>query len=134
MTEIKLTLDYQLNSGWLQPFTEGLVSGQAVAWRCTDCQRTSFPPLRTCSCGQSTGEWTPLSGEAEIQYLTQGVDGAFALARFKGADTSTVVKLQFADLANDWILAESSSTLTGRLRPLDGACPELVLHVNPVKK
>lgn len=133
MIRKKLTLDYQLNTGWLQPYVEGLINGQAVAWCCASCQYTSFPPVRTCKCGRTDGEFKVLNGEASTVYRTYGQDGNFALAKFEGADTASVVKLALPDEVQDWSLFESNELLSGCLKPLQKTSPELVLHIHPIE-
>lgn len=131
MTELNLSLQYQLAPGWLKPFTSGLTAGKAMAWMCTACKHTSFPPVRTCTCGLATGEWIELSGSASIVYHTHGLDGHFALAQFEGSSTSTVVKLQITDDVLDMNLPSSAEhALTGHMLPTDNAIPQLTLLVN----
>lgn len=135
MTQYTLSLDYQLGPGWLQPYTDALAKGQALSWRCTDCERTSFPPVRTCSCGQTAGAWVTLSGQACVQHYTFGHDGAFALVRFDGADTSAVVKLLVVEkaltLSQPLVRADA---LTGSLQRSESNFPGLVLKINGVGK
>jgi len=90
----RLTLDYELQAGWLEPFVQGLKKGSAIARRCSSCNKTTFPPIRVCDCDHVHGEWIRLSGKAQIVYRSEGVDGSFALVQFEGADTKTVVRLQ----------------------------------------
>lgn len=133
MSNYALSLEYQLTPGWLKPYTDGLNQGRAVAWCCTACQRTSFPPIRTCACGQITGNWVTLSGYAVVIHYTFGQDGEFALARFDGADTSSVVKLCFAGEAlNDHQQAIPGTRISGSLQASISATPELVLQIEPV--
>ena len=89
-----LTLDYQLQSGWLEPYVQGLLQGSALARCCSACKKTSFPPVRVCECNSSDGEWVGLTGEARILNRCDGSDGSYALVHFKGADTNTVVQLK----------------------------------------
>lgn len=91
--EYQLTLDYQLQAGWLEPFVRGLRQGLAIARCCNACKKTSFPPLRVCGCKHTIGEWVNLSGEARIVYRCDGTEGSFALVQFVGADTQTVVRI-----------------------------------------
>ncbi len=91
--EYQLTLDYQLQAGWLEPFVNGLQQGIAIARCCSACKKTSFPPIRVCECNHTVGEWVTLSGEARIAHRCDGTEGSFALAKFDGADTQTVVRL-----------------------------------------
>lgn len=93
MIEFTLTLNYQLNAGWLSPFIEGLRNGKLMARQCTACSRTSLPPTRSCTCGSHDGNWVVLNGTASILKRTTGSDGDFALVRFDGADTMSVVAM-----------------------------------------
>ena len=113
-----VSLDYQLTPGWMAPFVQGLFDGQAIARQCSGCMRTSFPPVRVCSCGQSQAQWIQLTGLATLVHRTQGIDGDFALAHFDGADTRTVVKLS----------GFNESQLTGQLCALTQSLPALILH------
>lgn len=135
MSNYTLSLDYQLAPGWLQPYTDGLIEGKALAWRCADCERTSFPPARTCTCGQTTGAWRVLTGYARVMHYTFGQDGQFALVRFDGADTSAVVRLDSLDVALTLVQPNESSVkpaceLTGSLQPSESDLSELVLRIN----
>jgi len=91
--EYSLTLDYQLQAGWLEPYVQGLLQGVAKGRCCTACKRTSFPPIRVCECQHIEGEWVTLSGVARIVYRCDGSEGSFAFVHFDGADTHTVVRL-----------------------------------------
>ena len=95
--EHNLTLEYQLHTGWLEPFVRGLQQGVAMGRACGACKKTSFPPIRTCECGQSNGQWVALSGVARIVHRCIGAEGSFALAQFEGADTESVVCLDNMD-------------------------------------
>jgi len=92
--EYSLSLDYQLQAGWLEPFVNGLQQGTAIARCCVACKKTSFPPIRVCECNHVKGEWVNLSGEARIVYRCDGSEGSFALVQFDGADTQSVVRLE----------------------------------------
>ncbi len=122
MIPYRLSLDYTLHPGWLEPFVEGLRAGQAVARRCADCGRVSFPPVRICDCGSVDGEWVALSGRAIIRARTTGADGDFALVQFVGADTSAVVRLlDMPEGATEGQLAASDHDLPQLcLGPVDG--------------
>jgi hypothetical protein len=123
MIDHVLTLNYRLQPGWMAQFTDALQRGQAMALRCTGCQKVSFPPVRTCDCGETRQDWTKLAGTADIQYRCDGLDGDFALVRFHGADTMSVVRLEgFEQVLNE------SGMPCGELRPLTGTLPALVLH------
>jgi len=122
--EYQLTLDYQLQEGWLEPFVGGLQQGIAVARCCSACKKISFPPIRVCECNHTDGEWVNLSGKARIVYRCDGTEGSFALVQFDGADTQTVVRLDnMSDATKDGYLIKSS---------IDNAIdtPALVLTAN----
>ena len=107
----QVSLEYSLAEGWLAPWIEGLRQGKVVASHCTTCGAMQFPPLRVCpECKNPSDGWVTLSGRAVIQWRTDGTDGDFAMARFVGANRSTV--LRSAHLPPD--------ATHGRLR----ACPE----------
>ena len=118
MTDIQLSLDYTLSPGWLLPWVEGLREGRAVARTCESCNRVSFVPLRVCACGGVAGTWVDLSGLATVLTRTAGSDGSFALARFDGADTQTVVALSNFPEGH----------LTGRLRASEAERPAIILQ------
>ncbi|MBD3624537.1 MAG: hypothetical protein HUJ24_03990 [Rhodobacteraceae bacterium] len=104
----RLVLDYRLPTGRLAPHFEALARGQALGWQCGTCRNTAFPPALTCAaCGSAGGGWVPLSGRAAVQHRTETPDAAFALVRFDGADTATLVRLTNPDL----------KTTRGRLVP-----------------
>lgn len=109
--QYQLTLDYQLQTGWLEPFIHGLQQGIAVARRCHACDKTSFPPIRVCECHHTHGEWVNLSGGAQIVYRCDGTEGSFALVQFFGADTQTVVRLDnMSDTVEAGYLKHSTTT------------------------
>ena len=116
-----LALEYNLASGWMTPFVEGLRTGVATGRHCSDCAKVSFPPVRICPCGSTNGTWVALSGQAEIIWRTDGSDGSFALARFEGANTLSSVKL--IDVDDD--------TTDGQLIASEGDLPMLLLTGEP---
>ena len=117
MIQFALSLEYSLHSGWLAPFVDAIRKGEAMAWQCSGCERVSFPPARVCACGGRRGDWTHLSGLADIDWRTQGEDGAFALVKFDGAHTRSVVRLR--DLG--------SEDRRGRLINTGSDIPQLVI-------
>ena len=139
--DYRLTLDYQLQTGWLEPFINGLLQGYAVARRCSACAKTTFPPIRVCACQHTEGDWVNLSGKAEITYRCEGADGNFALVQFEGADTQTVVRLNAMTDVDDigYLQCASDPQLTSNTSPASGMAvsmqpqniPELVLAQNP---
>jgi len=117
MIDYSLSLNYQLNAGWLSPFVEGLKEGKLVARQCSQCSHTSVPPTRSCTCGSVEGTWTTLNGNARIVKQTNGADGDFALVRFKGADTLSVVALE----------SISFDETHGVIKKIDTDLPALIL-------
>lgn len=93
MIRREVLLSYELAPGWLAPHVEGLVRGHAVARDCGSCGRVSFPPERHCGCAAPAPRWVTLGGRAEVVFRTDGLDGSFALVRFAGANTMSVVRL-----------------------------------------
>ena len=90
----KLDLCYRLSFGEMTKWLEGLTKGKAFALKCENCKKVSFPPQKICLCGSKKNNWLKLSGIADIKYKTKGIDGNFAIAKFRGASTSSIVKLQ----------------------------------------
>ena len=117
MTSLDLKLTYTLAEGWLAPWVSALREGRVLARRCGACGRASFVPLRTCPCGNLTGEWVELLNFARIEQRCTGLDGDFALARFDGADTACVAALRDFPAA----------LTTARLIPAVNAVPQIVL-------
>ena len=96
---VRVGLDYRVHGGWYHPYLEGLVTGKAIAARCTHCDRTTFPPSRTCTCAARTVTWTELSGLGTVVAATRGPgvlpmrkttqEFVFALVAMDGADNRT---------------------------------------------
>ena len=121
MIDYSLSLDYRLSPGWLSPFVDGLSEGKIMARQCSACCRTSVPPVRSCVCGCGDGQWTALSGHARIIKRSSGSDGDFALVRFDGADTLSVVSLE----------SLPSDATHGVIKTLDTDLPTLILVSAP---
>jgi len=128
--DYRLTLDYQLQTGWLEPFIHGLIQGNAVARRCSACKKITFPPIRVCACHHAQGDWVELSGKAEIAYRSEGADGSFALVQFEGADTKTVVRLK----ANAVGYLQNSPASGNEVSMQRQELPELVLAPTPIQR
>jgi len=107
--DYQLTLDYQLQSGWLEPFVQGLQQSKVVAMRCKACRKTTYPPVHACHCHLIEAEWVTLSGKARIVHRCDGTEGSFALVQFDGADTQTVVRLN--DMALDDVFGYLQATI-----------------------
>lgn len=121
MIDYSLNLNYRLSPGWLSPYVTGLREGKLKARQCAACSHTSVPPVRCCHCGCRDGHWTTLDGSAHIIKQTTGSDGDFALVRFNGADTLTVVALE--SLPPD--------ATTGVVKTVNGDLPTLTLVSAP---
>ncbi len=117
MMKHQLSLDYTLSPGWMQPWVDGLMKGEAIARVCDACGSKSFAPQRVCKCGCCDGDWATLSGTATVVRQTDGTDGHFAMARFDGADNDVVVRLE----------GFKSPQTKGRLTAPAGAIPQMIL-------
>lgn len=120
----RVSLDYALGEGELADYLDGLRNGKAIASHCRKGGRTCFPPEQSFRGRQSDGEDNslenrPLSGRAEILVRTDGPGGAFALARFDGADNMAVCRL-----ANP-----SAVGRRAQLCAVDDELPGLVLEI-----
>lgn len=94
MISHELTLRYSLHPGWLTPYVEALLIGQAMGRRCSSCGSISFPPRRYCRCGSGAAEWLKISGSAVIVLRTHGSDGTFGLVQFDGAANKAITRLE----------------------------------------
>lgn len=97
MIKHQITLEYTLAAGWMKPFVDGLIAGKAVATKCASCAHVSYPPQRTCTCGEAKFDWITLSGVANINFRTTGSDGDFGLVQFDGANTQSTVRLEMTN-------------------------------------
>ncbi len=70
--QLSVRLDYQIHAGWLRPYLDGLTTGKTIAWRCQNCDRTTFPPRRRCACGAVEGQWVTLAGTGRVVAVTSG--------------------------------------------------------------
>lgn len=119
---LDLSLTYDLAPGWLAPYINGLRAGQAVAARCTGCDRVSFPPLRICPCGGRATLWANLPGTASLRFRSTGSDGDFALVAFDGASGLAVARLDgFGPDAQHGQISAANGPRPGLvLRPMTG--------------
>jgi len=62
----KLDLNYTLSFGKMTSWVIGLSEGKAIALKCSQCEKSFFPPQRICDCTSSKNEWIELSGKANI--------------------------------------------------------------------
>lgn len=102
----------------MKPFVDGLIAGRAVALKCTSCAHVSYPPQRTCTCSDVSGDWITLSGDADIIFRTTGSDGDFGLVQFDGADTQAVVRLEMF----------SADSQRGQIAKSEGGLPKMILE------
>jgi len=126
MISHELHLNYELATGWLKPYVNGLQNGKVIASKCKSCGRKSFPPQQICGCGDSNCTWETLEGGADIIHNTEGTDGQFALVQFDGCDTATVVRLDgLSHLALRGQISRSTSQLPQIvLGPLSSKTPK----------
>ncbi|MVS98905.1 zinc ribbon domain-containing protein [Devosia marina] len=90
----QLTLEYAFEFGALEPYYSAVARGVALASVCEQCGYAAFPARILCpKCASSYVKWKPLLGRAQIVHRTTGAKHEFALVRFDGADTQTVVRL-----------------------------------------
>lgn len=120
----RVSLDYALGEGELADYLDGLREGKAIASHCRDSGRTCFPPEQSFRGQQMDGEdegldKIHLSGRAEILVRTDGSGGAFALARFDGADNMAVCRLANPD----------ADGRRGQLCAVEDELPGLVLEI-----
>ena len=90
----KLELTYNLSFGVMSKWLTELTKGQALALKCLNCNNVSFPPQKVCGCGSKISCWIKLSGVAKILSKTSGQDGSYAIAKFEGCSSSSVVRLK----------------------------------------
>lgn len=119
--EYRLTLDYVLAAGRLEPWITALRRGEAAALSCNQCKKVHFPPSRRCTCGSADARWVTLPGTATLIDRSDGGDLGFALVRFDGADTLATVRLQ----------GIGTEAVRGRLAASADGPPALVLVPEP---
>ena len=104
----QITLDYALKFGALAPYVAAVGKGEALASVCDQCGYTAFPARLVCpSCTNSSVTWERLSGHAQVVHRTAGPEHEFALVRFDGADTQSVVRLHAvpSHASHGWLIA-----------------------------
>lgn len=119
--EFRLTLDYVLSAGRLEPWITALRRGEAAALSCNKCKKVHFPPSRRCTCGSADARWVTLPGTATIIERSDGGGLGFALVRFDGADTLATAVLHEFD----------TNRCRGRLAAVADGPPALVLVPEP---
>lgn len=95
----RVKLDYKISTGWLGPYMEALTQGKTLARKCNLCNMVTYPPQKTCKCGNTEITWHELSGKAEIVWRTINDDGDSAMVKFEGSHTHSVACVH--DLGKD---------------------------------
>ncbi|MEM9471145.1 MAG: zinc ribbon domain-containing protein [Pseudomonadota bacterium] len=70
-SELRLELTYDHGTGYLKPYFDGLLAGQAVASKCPDCGRAWFPPRAVCPDDLAETGWSRLSGSGVVVAATE---------------------------------------------------------------
>lgn len=94
---LKLELDYAYSLGDLKPYFDALRQGRALASRCPECGRTSFPPRLVCNVDRFPATWQELTGCGSIQQLSAGRNATFAQIAMDGADNQCLGRLEGSD-------------------------------------
>lgn len=68
---LRLELTYDHGTGYLKPYFDGLLAGQAVASKCPVCGRTWFPPRAVCPDDQAETDWCRISGGGVVVAVTE---------------------------------------------------------------
>lgn len=92
----KIEIPFQYTAGpAMTRFLEGLKERTIIAGVCSQCGRSSVPPLSFCGrCWQPITTFTPLAGEGVLLSRTRAADGTtYGLIRLDGADSSMVHRL-----------------------------------------
>lgn len=90
----RLTLEYDVPFGDLATYADALADGRALASKCGVCGDVAFPARNLCrSCGNDQMRWKELPGRARIVHRTDAGTKGFALVKFDGADTHSMVGL-----------------------------------------
>ncbi len=89
----KIEIPFQYTAGpALTRFLEGLKQKTIVAGVCSQCGRSSVPPLSFCGrCWRPITQFAPLSGLGVLVSYTRAADGnIYGLIRLDGADSTIV--------------------------------------------
>ena len=92
----KIEIPFQYTAGpAMTRFLEGLKQKTILAGVCSQCGRSSVPPLSFCGrCWQPITIYKPLSGEGTLSSYTRSGDGSvYGLIRLDGSDSSIVHRL-----------------------------------------
>lgn len=92
----KIEIPFQYTAGpAMTGFLEGLKEKTILAGVCSQCGRSSVPPLSFCGrCWQPVATYKPLSGEGTLLSYTRAADGTtYGLVRLDGSDSSLVHRL-----------------------------------------
>ncbi len=87
----KIEIPFQYTAGpAMARFLEGLKEKTILAGVCSQCGRSSVPPLSFCGrCWRPITNFTPLSGEGVLLSYTRAADGTvYGLIRLDGADST----------------------------------------------
>ncbi len=95
---IRIELDYSYSLGELKPYFDALLEGRALASRCPECGRVSFPPRIKCEFDQQQSRWQELTGLGTIRRITVGRAGALAQIAMDGADNLCLGQVECINL------------------------------------
>jgi uncharacterized OB-fold protein len=95
---LDLQLSYRHAHGWLSPFFEGLLRGEAAGTRCPVCGRIWCPPRRRCPEHDEPLAWHMLSGMGTVLHVTS-FEGALPLNRESGLHVVGLIRLDGAENA-----------------------------------
>ena len=91
---LKVELNYDYSLGDLKPYFDALRIGRALASRCPECGRVSFPPRLVCHLDQAPSTWQELTGCGSIHLLSVGREATFAQITMDGADNLCLGRLE----------------------------------------
>lgn len=91
---LKVELNYDYSVGDLKPYFDALRKGHALASRCPECGRVSFPPRLVCHIDQFPSTWQELTGCGSIKQLSAGREATFAQIAMDGADNLCLGQLE----------------------------------------
>ncbi len=95
---LKLELDYSYALGDLKPYFDALSEGRALASRCPECGRVSFPPRLECELDRRESTWHELTGLGTVQRVTVGRTETLAQIAMDGAHNLFLGRLNSADI------------------------------------
>ncbi|MGI9511546.1 MAG: Zn-ribbon domain-containing OB-fold protein [Anderseniella sp.] len=103
-SELRLELKYDHGTGYLKPYFDGLLAGQAVAGKCLACGKIWFPPQAVCPEDQAETGWSRISGDGIVVAVTE--------TRAKLPFTAVAETYTFVLVAMD----ESENAVFGRMQ------------------